>query len=278
MNLYRDYTREALDQQYNVRLGIPEFQDYFDRFSRQGLAARDRHPHLDEVPYGDDALQSFDFFPARDNGRPLLAFIHGGYWRSLDKHQFSHLAQPYLAANINVAMINYRLAPQARMGDIAVDGARALRHLYARAGALGFDADAIWLMGHSAGAHLATLIAALGAVPVRGVCGISGIYDLEPVRLCYLNEVMHLSQGDAEQASPIRLGLPAGMPALLCVGGRESAEFQRQQDAYAAALRQSGHAVHVVAAPEAHHLSIIDVAADADSALTRQMLQLMRGA
>ncbi|KAF1037770.1 MAG: Acetylxylan esterase [Herbaspirillum frisingense] len=275
MKTYRNYTREVLDLQYNVRQRVPDFQDYFDRFAREAEAARQAHPHLTDVPYGDDPLQSFDFFPASSNGRPLLTFIHGGYWRSLDKDLFSHLAVPYLQQGVNVALINYRLAPQAKMGDIAVDCARALRLLYAKAGALGFDADSIWLMGHSAGGHLAALIAALGAVPVRGICGISGVYDLEPIRLSYLNEALHLSQGDAEQASPLRLALPLDAKVLLCAGGRESEEFLRQRDAYAASLRQSGHEVVVAEAPEAHHLSIIDTAADAGSPLTRAMLALM---
>jgi len=277
MNIYRDYDREALDEQYNVRLRITDFQSYFDRFAREGEAARQAHPHLTDVPYGEDALQTLDFFPGRSNGRPLLVFIHGGYWRSLDKQQFSQLALPYLAQDINVALINYRLAPQVRMGDIAADCGRALRLLYAKAAALRFDPDGIWLMGHSAGAHLAALIASLGAAPVRGVCGISGIYDLEPVRLSYLNEVLHLSPSDAQQASPQLLAMPEGVKALLCAGEQESAEFLRQRDFYAAALRQSGHAVEVVALPQQHHLSVVDVAADAGSGLTQSMLKMMLG-
>jgi len=275
MNIYRDYDCEALDEQYNVRLRITDFQAYFDRFAREGEAARQAHPHLTDVPYGEDALQTLDFFPGRSNGRPLLVFIHGGYWRSLDKHQFSQLALPYLAQDINVALINYRLAPQVRMGDIAADCGRALRMLYAKAAALRFDPDAIWLMGHSAGAHLAALIASLGAAPVRGVCGISGIYDLEPVRLSYLNEVLHLSPSDAQQASPQLLAMPNGVQALLCAGDDESAEFLRQRDFYAATLRQSGHAVEVLPLPGQHHLSVVDVAADAGSGLTQSMLRLI---
>lgn len=276
MNIYREYTQDALDRQYNVRLKITDFQDYFDRFAQQALAARTAHPHLADVPYGDDPLQTFDFFPAGANGRPLVLFIHGGYWHSLDKQQFSHLALPYLQANLNVALINYRLAPQVRMDAIAVDCATALMHLHAKAGALGFDANAIWLMGHSAGGHLATLIAALGPAPVKGVCGISGIYDLEPIRLSYLNEILHLSAGNAVQASPILLLPPAGVKTLLCAGGLETDEFLRQRDFYAASLRQSAHHVAIAEAPDAHHLGIIDVAADSGSSLTLAMLEMIR--
>ena len=275
MKIYRDYTREELDLQYNVRQRVNDFQDYFDRFDQAGRAARRQRPHLADLPYGDDVLQSLDFFPGANNDRPLLVFIHGGYWRSLDKHQFSQLALPYLAQDINVALLNYRLAPQVRMGDIAADCGRALRMLHAKAGALRFDADAIWLMGHSAGAHLAALIAALRAAPVRGICGLSGIYDLEPIRLSYLNEALHLSPSDALQASPLQLAMPDGVRALLCAGGQESEEILRQRDTYAATLRQSGHAVEVVEAPQAHHLSIIDVAADAHSGVTRAMLRMI---
>jgi arylformamidase len=275
MKIYRDYTREELDRQYDARWAIPDFQDYFDRFAQQARAAREAHPHLADVPYGEAELQTFDFFPARSHGRPLLLFIHGGYWRWLDKNLFSHLALPYLRADINVALLNYRLAPQVKMGDIAADCARALRQLHAQAGALGFDAGAIWLMGHSAGGHLAALIAALSQVPVRGICCISGLYDLTPIQLSYLNEILHLSPGDAEQASPLRLPLRDGVCALLCAGGRESAEFQRQLETYAATLRQSGHAVAVAEAPDAHHLSIIDEAADGDSLLTRTLIRMM---
>ncbi|WP_075257240.1 alpha/beta hydrolase [Herbaspirillum camelliae] len=276
MKIYRDYTSEELDAQYNVRARVPDFQDYFDRFARQGEAARQAHPHLADLPYGEEMLQSIDFFPARSNGRPLLVFIHGGYWRSLDKHQFSHLALPYLEQDINVALINYRLAPQVRMGDIAADCGRALRLLHAKAPALRVDANAIWLMGHSAGAHLACVIAALRAAPVRGVCALSGLYDLEPIRLSYLNEALHLSPSDVLQASPLLLSMPDGVRAVLCAGGQESEEFLRQRDVYAANLRQSGHQVEVVEAAQAHHLSIIDVAADGQSAFTRTVLRMMQ--
>lgn len=277
MKTYRDYTREELDLQYNARAAVPDFQDYFDRFALQAQAARDAHPHLADVPYGEDELQTFDFFPANNNGRPLLVFIHGGYWRSLDKNLFSQVAEPYLQADINVALLNYRLAPLVKLGDIAADCGRALRQLYAKSGALGFDPDAIWLMGHSAGGHLAALVAALGAVPVRGVCGISGLYDLEPIRLSYVNESLHLSPGDAAQASPLRLPLPDDARALLVAGALESDEFRRQRDTYAASLRQSGHEVLVDTVPDAHHIGIIDAAADPGSALTRAMLKLILG-
>ncbi|WP_443114929.1 alpha/beta hydrolase [Herbaspirillum seropedicae] len=276
MKIYRDYTSEELDAQYNVRARVPDFQDYFDRFARQGEAARQTHPHLADLPYGEEMLQSIDFFPARSNGRPLLVFIHGGYWRSLDKHQFSQLALPYLEQDINVALINYRLAPQVRMGDIAADCGRALRLLHAKAPALRVDANAIWLMGHSAGAHLACVIAALRAAPVRGVCALSGLYDLEPIRLSYLNEALHLSPADVQQANPLLLAMPDGVRAVLCAGGQESEEFLRQRDVYAANLRQSGHQVEVVEAAQAHHLSIIDVAADGQSAFTRTVLRMMQ--
>ncbi|MEV9027541.1 hypothetical protein AB0083_26800, partial [Klebsiella pneumoniae] len=95
------------------------------------------------------------------------------------------------------------------------------------------------------------------------------------VRLSYLNEVLHLSPSDAQQASPQLLAMPNGVQALLCAGDDESAEFLRQRDFYAATLRQSGHAVEVLPLPGQHHLSVVDVAADEGSVLTRTMLKMM---
>jgi arylformamidase len=107
------------------------------------------------------------------------------------------------------------------------------------------------------------------------VCGISGIYDLEPVRLSYLNEVLHLSASDAQQASPQLLAMPEGVKRAAVRRRRGVRRILRQRDFYAAALRQSGHAVEVVALPQQHHLSVVDVAADAGSELTQSMLRLI---
>lgn len=268
-------SRDVLDQQYNVRLSIPDFQVWFDRFAAEGAQTRAQRAHTADLTYGPDPLQTYDVFPCGSPRRPLLVFIHGGYWRSLDKDQFSQLAAPYLDAGINVALVNYRLAPQVALEDIVSDCANALRRLHADAGRFDFDVNAFYLMGHSAGGHLATLLTAQNVLPVKGVCSISGLYDLEPIRQSYLNDVMQLSEADVRKLSPILHLPPARVKTVLCTGGQESEAFKDQRDRYADVLRQAGRQVEIAQAEQAHHLSIVDVAADPASALTQAVLKMI---
>ena len=158
---YLHYDREQLDRQYNARAGIPRFQDIFDRWSRDAEAFRRQHKVLLNQHYGDHRLQALDYFPAAQNS-PLLVFIHGGYWRSLDKDDFSHIAAPYLQAGIAVAMFNYRLAPEVDMDDIVADVRAGFAWLYRQAPAFGFDTRRIHVAGHSAGGHHLDVIDQLG--------------------------------------------------------------------------------------------------------------------
>ncbi len=116
MSVFRNFNQEELDQQYNVRAGIPGYQDIFLAWEKSSAEFRRTHPVRENLAYGPDIKQTLDFFPAATQGRPLLVFIHGGYWQSLDKSDFSYVAAPYLKEDINVAVVNYRLAPDVRHG------------------------------------------------------------------------------------------------------------------------------------------------------------------
>jgi arylformamidase len=277
--VYRQYTQEELDRQYNVRRGIPNFQAYFDRFCTLAEAFRRSVAIQADLPYGDHPLQTLDYFPAAAGAEraPLLLFIHGGYWRSLDKSDFSHVAASFVAAGINVALINYRLAPQATMDEITGDCRAALHYLVQQASSLRFDPNQMHLAGHSAGGHLtAALAGATASQPdafpaLRSICCISGLYDLQPVALSYLNQDLHLREAEIDAHSPLQ-HLPATTTqVILTVGGRESDAFHDQQHRYAQALTASGMTPRIVTLPAAHHLDVIDVLADGNSELTRAM-------
>lgn len=285
---YLHYDREQLDRQYNVRAGIPRFQDVFDRWNQQ---AGDYRRQLSRLPpmrsnlhYGAHRLQTLDYFPAAEAAvdAPLLVFVHGGYWRSLDKNDFSHLAEPYRQAGIAVAMINYRLAPEVDIPDIVTDVRTAFGWLYRQASSFGFDAERIHVVGHSAGGHLAAELAStdwrsagLPADAIKGLCGVSGLYDLEPIRLCYLNEALQLDATQVGQYSPLH-HLPATpMPVILTAGGAESAEFHRQKNAYALALHAAGFPVQQVKLADGHHLDVIDKLADGDGELARAIIAMI---
>ena len=184
------------------------------------------------------AAERLDYFPTQREAAPLLVFIHGGYWRSLDKSDFSWLAPPFIQHGVALALLNYGLAPATAIEDIVRQQLRALAWLYRNGDRLGFDPERIVVAGHSAGAHLtAMMMAALWPVYdrelppllVKGGLGISGIYDLAPlVHAPFVNVDLRLDERRADALSPVHLPPATSAPLITAVGGLESSEFRRQ--------------------------------------------------
>lgn len=282
MPVYRSFDQEALDRQYNVRAGIPDHLEIFSRWARTGETFRRANPFREDVAYGSEAKQTYDLFPAPGHGRPTLVFIHGGYWQSLDKSDFSALAGLYQANNVNFAVVNYRLAPDVRMEDIVDDNRRAMLHLYRNATSLGIDRDAIYVCGSSAGGHLTAALAgtdwaSYDAPPdlIKGACAISGLYDLEPIRLCYLNKAVQLDEDDVVAFSPIRHLPKVPLTYILSVGGDESDEFHRLQAQFQTILNDHGLDVQIVRQRDGHHFDAVDRVGEAGSELSSAILSMI---
>lgn len=268
--LYRGMDRAEIDRQMNLRARWPEHAAYLARWAADSAAVRRRlDGHLD-VPYGDSPGQRLDLFLPKPASAPppLLAFIHGGYWQGLDKGDASYLAPPFLEAGIAFASLNYDLAPSVTITEIVGQIRRAIPWLVRHAGTYGFNAKRIYVAGHSAGGHLAVMAfltdwAALpagqtGADPIKGACSISGVYELEPVRRSYHQDVLNLDTATVRAMSPARLVPRRAKPLILAVGADETPEFLRQQDELAAAWRGAGLPVQVVDLPGRQHFSALD--------------------
>ncbi len=196
--VYRDLDQAALDAEYNLRAAVPSHPAYFARWAAQSEMVRDHVRCRLDIAYGSGRLETFDLFPA-DGAAPLLVFFHGGYWQAMDKSDFSFIAPAYRAAGISVAIVNYTLAPEAEMDAIVAQSRRVIVFLARNAGSLGIAAGRIFVAGHSAGGHLTAMAMltdwsqlGLDRNPIAGACAISGVFDLEPIRLCYLNKVLGL--------------------------------------------------------------------------------------
>lgn len=159
------------------------------RLGEVSPAERVNPPGAQELRYGDDARQTISYWQARGANirAPLVVFIHGGGWTRGDKSNATGPAKIswLVDQGYDVASLDYRLVPSVEVGDQARDVAAAIRYLRSRASDLGFDADRIVIMGHSAGAHLAALVGTddsyLGGdlAAVRGVVLLDGAgYDL----------------------------------------------------------------------------------------------------
>src|SRR5829696_394523 len=132
-------TAAFVEREYNNRDLVPEHPAFFARWERDSSFVRETLPGVFDLAYGPHERQRIDLFPARGADR-LLVFIHGGYWRALDKHFFSWLASSWVAAGVSVALPNYRLCPSVRIEDIVDDIVAATNWLFANAGTHGVNA------------------------------------------------------------------------------------------------------------------------------------------
>jgi arylformamidase len=281
--IWRQYDRTGLDAQYNLRAAVPSFQQHYDRWQAWSARVRAALPCRLDVAYGPAPLETLDLFPAAAANRPIHVFIHGGYWHRMDKSDFDFIAEGFAPQGVNAAIINYPLAPQVDMDAIVASVRRALAWLWRNARTFGGDPARIHVSGHSAGGHLTAMMlltdwpafgADLPADLVKGGVAISGIYELEPIRLCYLDEMVRLDPDKVARNSPQRLlaAARAASPLALCVGGDETAEFHRQQADFAAAWGARGFARQIVSAPGLHHFNVVDELALAGRPLNRAAL------
>jgi arylformamidase len=215
----------------------------------------------------------------------LLVFIHGGYWRAFDKHDFSWLAEPYVRAGASVALLNYGLSPATPIETAVAQVRRACAWLRDNASRFAFDPRRMVCSGHSAGAHLTAMVVSGGepALDQALLCGVvimSVLADLEPlVGMPFVNVDLQLDVERARALSPIRCRPAMQVPVHAVVGELETAEFKRQTqllcDAWGAQVPCTAST-----APAVHHMSICDAFADPDSALfeaTCRLLGIQRG-
>lgn len=224
--------------QYNARAGIPDHPAIFTRWQKESALVRRTQAGLLDLPFGEAEKERLDFYPAYRSGAPLLVFIHGGWWRSLDKSDFTFIVPGYRRAGFNVALTNYTLAPEATIEEITRQQLRALAWLYRNAERLEFDRERIVVAGHSAGGHLAAMmLAALWPVfgrdlpldLVKGGVLMSGLFDLAPVcHADFVNVDLKLDADSAHRLSPAHMPQAHAAPFITSVGDLESDEFKRQ--------------------------------------------------
>jgi arylformamidase len=254
-----------IERQYNARAAVAEFPQIFARGEAASRRARLEMPCYLDVAYGADPFETLDVFPSAGPSRGLLTFVHGGYWRSRDKADFSMLARAYCAAGITVAIPNYALCPAVTIEHIIRQMLKAHAWLYRNIGRYAGDAHRIVVCGHSAGGHLAAMMAAcdwndyasdLPADMVKGVLAVSGIYDLMPLRKTSMNADLRLDENAARVASPVTYTPSRPVPLMTAVGALESAEFRRQARLLARHWPHCSRAV--ISVPGMNHFTIVE--------------------
>lgn len=278
-----------LDTQYNNRARIPEHPQILERWRTASARVREGMTCVADVPYGTGVDETLDIFPAAQPASPVLVFIHGGWWRNLDKADHSFVAASLVAAGAMVVVPNYSLCPGAeeapvRIETIALQMTRAMAWVYRNAALYGGSPGRIVVAGHSAGAHLAAMMLCcewpevdkrLPLQMIRKGLGISGVYDLDPVlHTPFLKDDLRLTPEAVDRLSPVRFRAPAEARFLLTVGAGESEEFLRQSRSLQSAW---GHRVvprcEVVA--DTNHLTVLHDLADPAGMSHRLALDLL---
>ena len=158
-------------------------------FSQQSAAARAVPGAVLGLRYGPAERNLIDYFPA-DSAGPVVIFIHGGYWQMRAKESFSYIAKALVPHGLHVALVGYTLAPYATLGEITQEIKSAISFLKLNAASYGGDPTRMVVSGWSAGGHLTALC--LDQPGVVGGVAISGIYDLAPMLLSYINDKLGL--------------------------------------------------------------------------------------
>jgi acetyl esterase/lipase len=271
--LYRGMDRAQLDAAYNNSAAVPTVDAIrADWDARSARVRRSRRGYLDLV-YGDRPRQRLDLFLANRSPAPTLIFIHGGYWQMNDKERFAFVAEGPLARGINVAVVEYTLAPDASLDQIVEEIRRSVAWLADHLGDYGADPTRIYVSGHSAGGHLTAIMMNLGTV--AGGLAISGLYDLEPIRLNYLNVKLGLDPAEAQRNSPL-LHFPAtARPLAIAYGTAELPELCRHSLDYARAWVGRGLPGRLLPVDGANHFTILESLAHSDGPLTQALVEMV---
>jgi len=272
--LYRGMDRPQLDAAYDNRAAVPNIVEIRAGWDERSARLRREHPEHLDLCYGDSPRERLDLFLTADPRAPTVAFIHGGYWQIVnsDKENYAFIAEGLLSNGINVAMIEYTLAPAARLDRIVGEVRHAIAWLAQHLGDYDADPARLYVSGHSAGGHLTAMVMPLRVV--RGGLAISGLYDLEPIRLNYLNEKLGLDAAEAARNSPLLDFPPMAGELIVAYGTRELPELCRQSIDYAQAWVERGLAGHLLPIDGADHFTVLESLARPDGELMQALLAM----
>jgi arylformamidase len=268
--IWRGMTRAQLDAAYNntaaVRNSADKLADWIERSKR----VRAERSELLDLEYGRRPRNRIDIFRCGKARAPLLVYIHGGYWQRNAKEFFACLAEGPIARGFDAALVGYTLAPEATLTEIVDEVRTAIRWLRINGSRYGIASAKLIVSGWSAGGHLT----AIALAEADAGLAISGIFDIEPCRLNYLNDALRMTMEEQLLLSPIRQLPSSSPPLLIAYGMAELPELQRQSRDYDEARRGAQLPSELLPLDDHDHFSILEEMANSNGKLTSALVRL----
>ena len=284
MLIYKHYTQSALDHQYNNRLNAPDHEYHLQQWELTGREAEKKYTVQKNIPYGELEREILDIFPSDKPAAKTLVFIHGGYWYKNNPTDFYLVAAAFHSYGITIVLLSYPLMPDYSMDQLVLSCRKAIAWLHKNLLQYNGDPRQIYIAGHSAGGHLAAMMLAtnwpqfdpsMKAETIKGICAISGLYNLLPVQLCYVNDTLKMNKETAIRNSPVQLSPHTSCPFILAVGGDETDEYKEQSRELFDEWTAKSADLQLVEATDTNHFSVLTSLSDHSSVLHKALYRLI---
>ena len=285
MYIYKEYDKESLDRQYNNRLNAPDHEIHIERWENLSKEVEKKYSVIKDITYGEDSHEKLTIFPSPEPNAKTLVFIHGGYWYKHIASDFYLIAEAFRAYGFTTVLIDYPLMPEYTMNQLVLSCRKAILWLCQYLPKYNSNPDQMYVSGHSAGAHLAVMMmttkwsqfnSVLKDDAIKGVCAISGLYNLIPIQLCYINEILKMDKETALLNSPVQLLPETHCPLVLAVGASETAEYLSQSRELSELWTKQNLRIELIEIAGLNHFSILETMLIPSSALHQAMCHLMQ--
>lgn len=279
MPVYKHYSQEELDLQYNNRYHVPDFETSLTGWETLSRQAEKKYRVIKDIPYGSVSRESLDVIPSPTPGSKTLIFIHGGYWQMFDKSSFHFVAGAFAKYGITTVILNYPLAPTASIDQIVLSCSKAVHWLKKNLHQLNGNPEQMYVVGHSAGGHLAAMLMIANGNDchslLRGVVSISGLFNLIPIQLSRINSALQMDVATATRNSPAREEPGAFGSLLIAVGSAETDEFKDQSRELYAHWKGRMNSIELLEIKGLNHFSILDSLHAVDSLLHKAVCDFL---
>ena len=282
---YNILSTEELEKNFNPRESVEDFNYYLeDSLSKSKNVKKQTHIY-ENIAYGKGPLQKLDIFGKSDKDKlkPLHIFIHGGYWRALDKDYHAHMSVPFNKNNILFFNINYDLCPKVTLSDICKQTIEAIIWIFNNSKNYGGNNKKISISGHSAGAHLVSYLLSIDwslyDLPkniFQGAALISGIYNLKIVQKISVNKDINLSNKEVQEMSTLNKLPTFKIPLFISYGENEPEGWKHQSISYCDFLTKHDYEYKVLPSKGDNHFSLIDTIANEDSNICKEIIHLSK--